>query len=76
MLKNMAQLEHIIENKIFHFVCENDAPLHFVKEALFQFQKYIGQIEDMAKQQEAQKVQQQENKAEPIPEVKDVKPGA
>lgn len=56
MLKNLSQLEHIVENKICRFICDNDTPIHFVKEALFQFQKYIGQIEDQAKQQqEAQK---------------------
>lgn len=57
MLKNLSQLEHTVENKVFRFVCDNDAPIHFVKEALFQFQKYIGQIEDMAKQQQQQSEQ-------------------
>lgn len=56
MLKNLAQLEHMIENKVCRFICDNDTPLHIIKESLFQFQKYIGQIEDQAKkQQEAQK---------------------
>lgn len=56
MLKNLAQLEHMIENKVCRFICDNDTPLHIIKESLFQFQKYIGQIEDQAKkQQETQK---------------------
>lgn len=63
MIKNIVQLEHLIENKAFRFICDNDAPLHFIKEALFQFQKYIGQIEDAAKQQ-----QQQNPVVEPKPE--------
>lgn len=32
-------------------MCDQDSPLHHVKEALFQFQKYIGQIEDQVKAQ-------------------------
>ena len=49
MLKNLSQLELIIEDKICRFMCDFDTPLTHVKEALFQFQKYIGQIEDAAK---------------------------
>jgi hypothetical protein len=52
MLTNLSQLEHIVENKVCRFICDNDTPIHFVKEALFQFQKYIGQLEDQAKQQQ------------------------
>ena len=48
MLKNICKLEHMIESKVFQFVCDQDAPLHFIKEALFQMQKYIGQVEDAA----------------------------
>jgi hypothetical protein len=68
MLKQISQLEHIIENRPFRFICDHDAPIHFVKEALFQMQKYIGQVEDYAKAQQAQQVS--ENKVEPIDEVK------
>ncbi len=68
MLKNLAQLEHIVENKVCRFICDNDTPVHFIKEALFQFQKYIGQIEDAAKQQQASQPPQQEVKEEPKPE--------
>jgi hypothetical protein len=66
MLKQISQLEHIIENRAFRFVCDHDAPIHFVKEALFQMQKYIGQVEDYAKQQ----AQDAQPKVEPIQEVK------
>lgn len=66
MLKNLSQLEHIIENKICRFICDNDTPIHFVKEALFQFQKYIGHLEDQAKQQ-----QEAQKQAEP-PEEKEI----
>jgi hypothetical protein len=72
MLKNLSQLEHIIEGKAFRFICENDAPIHFVKEALFQFQKYIGQVEDYAKAQQAAapivEEKKEDQKIEPIQE--------
>ncbi len=51
MLKTITQLEHIAENKVCRFICDHDTPLSAVKECLFQFQKYIGQIEDYAKAQ-------------------------
>jgi hypothetical protein len=56
MLKNLCELSHQVENKMCRFVCDNDTPIHYIKEALFQFQKYVGAIEDAAKaQQEANK---------------------
>lgn len=64
MLKNLSQLEHVIEDRICRFICDNDTPIHIAKEALFQFQKYIGQIEDAAKSQQ----EQSEKKVEPIEE--------
>ncbi len=70
MIKNLTQIEVNIDNKICRLVVDQDTPLTHIKEALFQFQKYIGQIEDAAKkQQEAQvkaedPVQQEEVKTE------------
>ena len=56
MLKNLCELSHQVENKVCRLIMDNDTPVHFIKEALFQFQKYIGQVEDEAKaQQEANK---------------------
>lgn len=49
----MVRLEHTVEGKIGHFLCENDTPLPSVKEMLFEFVKYIGQIEDNVKAQQA-----------------------
>ncbi len=48
MLSNLVQLQHSLEGRVFNFQCANDAPLNLVKEALFQMQKYVGQIEDAA----------------------------
>lgn len=49
MLKNLCQLENTINDKVCRFICENDTDINIIKEALFQFQKFIGSVEDMAK---------------------------
>jgi hypothetical protein len=65
MIKNLSRLESIIDGKVGHFTCDVDTPLHSVKEMLFQFQKYIGQIEDAVKaSQEKEKSSNEEPKIE------------
>jgi hypothetical protein len=49
MLKNISKLEIQVGEKMYHFYCDHDSPIEHVKEALFQFQKYVGQIEDAVK---------------------------
>lgn len=75
MLKNLSRLECMVNNKVGHFYCDYDTPLEVAKEMLFQFQKYIGQVEDAhkaAKEQHEEKVAQESNsKVEPIVEPKD-----
>ncbi len=62
MHKIMCKLESVIEGKVGHFILDHDTPLHIVKEMLFQFQKYLGQIEDAAKaQQELEKSDNQKS---------------
>ncbi len=62
MLRNLCQLEYIMENKVCRLLCDNDMPLVLIKEALFQFQKYVGHIEDQVKaQQEEGKVKEPTN---------------
>lgn len=51
MLKHLAKLEFVIENKVYQFLCDQDAPIPHVKEALFKFLQFAGQIEDAAKMQ-------------------------
>ncbi len=51
MLKNISKLEFKIAEKNYEFLCDNDSPLEHVKEAIFQFQKYIGYVEDQIKAQ-------------------------
>jgi hypothetical protein len=74
MLKNIVKLEIMLADKIYQFLCDNDSPLEHIKEALFQCQKLIGQIEDNIKSQlEAKKAQEnQEAAQEPIVEDKNV----
>ncbi len=61
MLKNISQLEVKIAEKIYHLTCDNDSPLEHVKEALCQFLKYVGNIEDQIKASQS--------KVEPISDV-------
>ena len=64
MLKNIVQLEHAIEGRVGRFICDNDLPIPVAKEMLFQFLKFLGQIEDqaMAQQKEAEDKAKEENK--------------
>ncbi len=77
MLKNLSQLKAVVNGKEYIYNCDIDAPLQDVKESLFQFQKYIGQVEDNIKaQQEAQAAEKAKQEAEascPVP-VAEVKP--
>lgn len=50
MLKNLTQLETIIEGKTYRLMCETDSPLSHVKDALCQFIHYCQNVEQTAKQ--------------------------
>ena len=69
MLKNVTQLKCVVNSKDIILSCDNDCSIMEVKEAIYQFMKYIGQIEDAAKlQQEQAKVEseeKEESKKEP-----------
>lgn len=54
MIKNICRLEHKVGEKIYQLLCDQDSPLGDVKEALFEFTKYVGKIEDQVKAQHAQ----------------------
>lgn len=68
MLKNICRLESIVENRTGHFLCDNDTPLHIVKEMLFQFQKWVGALEDSikAQKQKEESDQKEEVKVEEV----------
>lgn len=66
MHKSVTQLEHKIGDRVFHFTCDPLSPLSEVKDAMFQFLKYVGQIEDAAKAQaDAAKANAEVNPEEP-----------
>lgn len=54
MLKNISQLEIQVDDKMCRFQCDSGANTVQIKEALFQFLKYIGAIEDAAKKRQEQ----------------------
>lgn len=64
MLKNLSQLEVTINDRYIRLICDVDCPIEHVKEALFQFSKWIGQLEDTAKQKQQEQAESQEPKAE------------
>jgi hypothetical protein len=57
MLKNCTRLECVVNEKVGHFYCDIDTPLPVVKEMIFQFQKYIGLVEDQIRAQEDKKAE-------------------
>jgi len=73
MLKNIAQLEVKINERIHKFLTDHDAPLPEVKEALFQFLKYIGHIEDSVKEHQEKIKKEAEDKASEEPKTDEVK---
>jgi hypothetical protein len=72
MLKNISQLEHVIGDKVFRFICEADAAIPHIKEALFQFAKFVGQIEEQI--QAAQNAQPPAPVEPPAPAVEPEQP--
>ena len=64
MLKNIVKLEFMIADKVYYFLCDNDSPIEHIKEAIFQIQKYIGQVEDNVKAQLAAQKEAEEKKPE------------
>lgn len=73
MLKNITRLEHKVGEKVYHFLCDNDSPVHEAKEAVMQFLKYIMSVEDAAKVQQElakQQVSDDDKKEEVLEEVK------
>lgn len=73
MLKNKTQLEAILNEKTYHFLCDMDSPLNHVRAALHQFLGFVDQIEESARkaQAEADEKLQEESKVEPLDPVKE-----
>ena len=58
MLKNISRLEVVINEKSYQLTCDMDSTLKDIKEALFQYSKYIGHIEDQVNASIEQKKQE------------------
>ena len=67
MFKNFSQLHVQVNSKDFFLNAQCDSTFPEVKEALFQFQKSIGAIEDQLKAQ--QELADAEKNAAEVPEV-------
>jgi hypothetical protein len=63
MLQNVLKLECKIGEKLCQLFLDQSFSTAEVKEALFQFQKYIGQVEDQMKAQQVAKEQEEAAKA-------------
>lgn len=55
MLRNISRLECKVGEKIYQLFCDMDSPVEHVKQALFEFLKYVGQVEDAIKASQVQK---------------------
>lgn len=64
MLKNISQLECVIAEKTYRFLCDSDSPLQHVGEALILFISYKDKVESAVKiaQEELSKQQAEKPK--------------
>jgi len=72
MHTNISKLQIKLGEKDYTFLCDIDSPLDAVKEALFQFQKYIGHFEDSIKAKLKEQQEKEQSKVEPMAEVANV----
>lgn len=75
MVKNFSQLHAQVDGKDFYLNAEYSSTFPQVKEALFQFQKSVGAIEDQIKAQQEQ-IEAEKKAAEVPPDapIEEVKP--
>jgi len=68
MIKNKTQVETVISEKTYHFLCDQDATLENVRAALHNFLGMIDQIEERIKkaQEEAKEKESSESIVEPV----------
>lgn len=74
MLKNIVRLEHTIADKSFHFLSDHDASTTAIKEALCQFLKFVGQIEDQAKAYQEQQKAENPVAEQSVPDIQPEEP--
>lgn len=49
MLSNLIRLEHVVEGKAIHLLCDASSSVSHVKEALFKFMVHCQNVEDATK---------------------------
>lgn len=76
MLKNIIKLEFQIAGKIIQLLCDNDTALEHLKVALCEFIKYVGQVEDQIKANQALAKKEEEKKPDITPENQEEKVGS
>lgn len=67
MLKNISRLETKINEKTYQFLCDMDSQLPQVREALFQFVKYVDCVEEQLKAKQEKEKLDAEVKEDPKP---------
>lgn len=73
MQTNITKLEVKIGEKRYMLLCDIDSPIVDAKEAVFQFQKWIGRIEDYAREQE-EKAKAESDSLTPVVEEPKIEP--
>lgn len=53
MIKTVARLEYKVGERVYHFICENDAPLGEVHDALSKFKSYVVDVINSADKNDA-----------------------
>lgn len=51
MLSNLTRLEHIVGDRVYHFLCDANSPIAEVKDAICQFMGFVANVERASKEQ-------------------------
>jgi hypothetical protein len=54
MLSNLSMLKCKVNGNDYQFLCDCNSPTGEIKEALFQFVKFVGKVEDAANSQQVE----------------------
>ncbi len=65
MIKNKVKLESILENRVGHFILDNDCPVDVAEKFLLAFMQFLGKIKEQQKAQEEAQNKEKENQAVP-----------
>ena len=71
MLKNISKLESVVNEKMYQFLCDSDASLSDVKDALMRMCMYVQSIEDQIKEKMKQDKDLEKESSEEIDEKKE-----